>query len=41
MSMLNKSVLEKLRLRGVTEDNLDAHFRPIDWDHLLEILNEF
>jgi hypothetical protein len=41
MSMLNKRVLEKLRLGGVTEDDLDAHFRPIDRDHFLEVLDEF
>ena len=41
MAMLNKSVLEKLGLRGVTEDYLNAHFRPIDRDHFLEVLDEF
>ena len=41
MPMLNKRVLEKLRLGGVTEDDLDAHFRTVDRDHFLEVLDEF
>ena len=28
-------------MRGVTNDDLDAHLRPVDRDHFLEVLDEF